>query len=560
MKARYLNPTLTEPRSRLNLRLHLHRSCVLAGVLCMQVLVTGQAATSDLNETALDHQSPQSTDHIDADIPPPSRPDQDDPQGGMLVNLSTHGLVAGPDHPMIAGLIIHGAPITVAIRALGPSLGEHVRSPLALNPALELYRGGTRLETNEDWQEAENAEDIEAQSFAPTHASESVIFTRLEPGEYTTLVRNRHFDNEGLALVEVFHAGGEGRLINLSTRGMVVSENEDFSLITGFMIRGGPMTVASRTLGPSLIDRGVIMHIEDPWLELMQGQENIGLNDNWRDSETVTPIIARSLDPARDAEPALLSRLEEGAYTLVSRGIAARDQGNALVELFATGSLSQESPKPPIVSDWHRHEFGPDVSELSDDEILFWIEVLIENPNAEFIEFETTPLIDIFNQDGQLIAEKQLIGPKEMAPETTTCAQFRYSRALEEPSQMRADRFEIRWPEVRLSSNTNPMRSFQDFVSIRDEILPSNDETELSPIAHQQHQLVIELDGAEQLERLHIETHYFEPGESPHFVGCGRTSGFRGRPLGGEIRFKSIQPLATDLERRYQLLATPMRR
>jgi len=109
---------------------------------------------------------------------------------------------------MIAGLIIQGdGPQTVVITATGPSLTAFgVRDPLA-NPMLQLVRSSdsTVIATNDDWQGAPNAAQIQASGFAPTNALESAIMVTLDPGAYTAIVSGAD-GGIGTSVVGVFKA------------------------------------------------------------------------------------------------------------------------------------------------------------------------------------------------------------------------------------------------------------------------------------------------------------------------------------------------------------------
>jgi hypothetical protein len=121
-----------------------------------------------------------------------------------LVNVSARALVQTGDNVMIAGFIIQGdTPLTVVIRARGPSLAQFgVPGPLA-NPQLTLYSGQTPIASNDDWQQAANAPQITTSGFAPSHSAESAILVTLQPGAYTAIVNGANATT-GVAIVEVF--------------------------------------------------------------------------------------------------------------------------------------------------------------------------------------------------------------------------------------------------------------------------------------------------------------------------------------------------------------------
>ena len=108
-----------------------------------------------------------------------------------LINISTRARVLTGDDVMIGGFIIQGSsPQTVAIVATGPSLAAFgIASPLA-NPTLTLVRqsDGAVIAINDNWRDAANYLQIQAEGFAPSNNLESAILVTLAPGAYTGIV------------------------------------------------------------------------------------------------------------------------------------------------------------------------------------------------------------------------------------------------------------------------------------------------------------------------------------------------------------------------------------
>jgi len=108
-----------------------------------------------------------------------------------LVNLSTRARVQTGEDVMIGGLVIQGStPRTVAIVATGPSLAAHGVTGVLANPTLSLVRSSDQavIASNDDWQSAPNAAQLQASGFAPPDARESAILATLPPGAYTAIV------------------------------------------------------------------------------------------------------------------------------------------------------------------------------------------------------------------------------------------------------------------------------------------------------------------------------------------------------------------------------------
>ncbi len=123
----------------------------------------------------------------------------------------------------------------------------------------------------------------------------------------------------------------ENHLINVSTRGFVSTGQGQ--LIGGFIVSGGPKLVLIRALGPTLAGFGVSPTLADPQLKLVQGQTVLAQNDNWQSNADAAETSVSGLAPRNSNEPAVLVRLEPGAYTPVITG-ANNATGIALVEVY----------------------------------------------------------------------------------------------------------------------------------------------------------------------------------------------------------------------------------
>jgi hypothetical protein len=124
-----------------------------------------------------------------------------------LGNLSVRADVQTDDNILIDGIILRGGnPKRMLFRALGPSVksnGNPVPGTLQ-DPILELRNAnGVQLQSNDDWQQAPNASDIQASGLAPSDPKESAILMSLPAGNYTSLVRgvNR---TTGIVLSEAY--------------------------------------------------------------------------------------------------------------------------------------------------------------------------------------------------------------------------------------------------------------------------------------------------------------------------------------------------------------------
>ena len=89
----------------------------------------------------------------------------------------------------------------------------------------------------------------------------------------------------------------------------------------------------ARAIGPSL-KSSMPDALDDTTLELVDGNGNVTLNDNWRESPRAAEIQAAGLAPSNDAESALMvPDLAPGMYTAIVRG-KNDTQGTGVVEIY----------------------------------------------------------------------------------------------------------------------------------------------------------------------------------------------------------------------------------
>lgn len=131
--------------------------------------------------------------------------DLDRTVNSRLANISTRGLVQTGGNVMIGGFIVVGnTPRRMIVRAIGPSLTT-VSNRLA-NPTLELRDANAALlESNDDWMDAPNRQEIIDSTLAPSDDLESAILMTLPANNsaYTAIVSGVN-TTTGVALVEVY--------------------------------------------------------------------------------------------------------------------------------------------------------------------------------------------------------------------------------------------------------------------------------------------------------------------------------------------------------------------
>ena len=257
------------------------------------------------------------------------------PPKARLANISTRGQVLTGNDVMIGGFVVGGPSAkTVVVRALGPSLGGNVANPLA-NPTLTLVRvDGTVIATNDDWSNDANASQLSRAGFSPSDPREAALYVTLPPGAYGALVSGVN-GATGVGLVEVYEVDHpEVPLINISTRGKVLTGDE--ILIGGFVVMGeGFQTVVVRGLGPSLANSGVAGALPNPTLQLVRLSDGatVAVNDDWQGSPDAQRISAAGLAPSNPLESAIYVTLPPGAYGALLSGVNGAT-GTGLVEVY----------------------------------------------------------------------------------------------------------------------------------------------------------------------------------------------------------------------------------
>lgn len=261
----------------------------------------------------------------------------------QLLNLSTRKQVGPGDDVLIGGFIVVGSQDKqVIVRGLGPSL--LVAGPLQ-DPTLEIHRADAALlAANNDWRETQEPE-IKATGIPPSNDLESAIVINLtakpatEGGAGYTAILTGSGGGTGIGLLEIFDlaTGVDSTLANISTRGFVGTADD---LLIGGFIPGPPdraaLKVLVRALGPSLANQGVSGTLQDPLLELHDGNGNVlAINDNWKEASNASDILA-TLPPRADRESAIMITLapSNSGYTAVVRGVND-STGVALVEVYA---------------------------------------------------------------------------------------------------------------------------------------------------------------------------------------------------------------------------------
>jgi glucose/arabinose dehydrogenase len=254
-----------------------------------------------------------------------------------LVNLATRLRVQTGDNVLIGGFILTGsAPKKVILRAIGPSLTVN-NQPLEgrlTDPTLTLFDSTAPVDTNDDWMNSPQKQEIIDSTVPPTDPKESAIVATLQPGNYTAIMSGVN-GAIGIGVVELYDLDqpAPANPSNISTRGLV--QTGDNVMIGGFIVGGSQnRSVLARALGPSLTALGVPGALQDPVIELHNSSgTTLASNDNWK-SDQEAQITAIGLAPSDIREAAILSTpLAPGNYTAIVRG-SGDTTGVALVEIY----------------------------------------------------------------------------------------------------------------------------------------------------------------------------------------------------------------------------------
>jgi len=253
----------------------------------------------------------------------------------VFANISTRLPVETGENVLIAGFIVNtpfqGPTTNVIVRGLGPSLQAAGLTGTLGDPVLEVYNSSGLVVTNNNWRDSQQQE-IQATGIPPASDLEAAVVRRLDPASYTAILRGNN-GGTGLGLVELYDLEKGGAIVaNISTRGFVRTGQN--VMIGGFILVGlDPAKILVRAIGPSLSAAGVQQPLQNPYLELYDGQgTKIAQNDNWQATQE-NVIAATGVAPSNPAESAILITLPAGSYTAVVSGVAG-GTGVALVEAY----------------------------------------------------------------------------------------------------------------------------------------------------------------------------------------------------------------------------------
>ncbi|MEO6244072.1 MAG: PQQ-binding-like beta-propeller repeat protein, partial [Opitutaceae bacterium] len=128
--------------------------------------------------------------------------------GARLINVSARAQVGTGGGILIAGFSISGnVPKKILIRAIGPALAAFGVTATLTNPRVDVYRGSTLLQSNDDWNGTVALTNafIQVGAFTIANATsrDAALLVTLDPGTYTAQVSGVG-NTTGVGLVEIY--------------------------------------------------------------------------------------------------------------------------------------------------------------------------------------------------------------------------------------------------------------------------------------------------------------------------------------------------------------------
>ena len=129
-----------------------------------------------------------------------------------FTNASARALVTGDGGILIAGFVINGnLPKTILVRAIGPALTGFGVAGVLADPRLDLYRGTTLVQSNDNWGATTGGTGSLANAFSAVGAfaltsatsRDAALLVTLAPGPYTAQVSGVG-TTTGVALIEIY--------------------------------------------------------------------------------------------------------------------------------------------------------------------------------------------------------------------------------------------------------------------------------------------------------------------------------------------------------------------
>jgi sugar lactone lactonase YvrE len=263
-------------------------------------------------------------------------------QWSRFSNLSVRAAVGIGDSTLIVGFVLADGAKQILARGVGPGLAPfHVPNP-APDPFLQVLRGSTVINSNDNWSAHGNdvlvspvASRLEAFEL-PVDSRDAALVATFAPNLYTMNI-GEVTEASGTVLAELYDTNvqGAGRLVNVSARAHVDAANP---LIAGLVIAGNvKKRVLIRAAGPALTGFGVSNTLPDPQFSVYQNGAAIFHNDDWAGTTEVSQASASVqafpfASTSKDAAAVL--DLDPGLYSVVISASTGTVTGNAMVEVY----------------------------------------------------------------------------------------------------------------------------------------------------------------------------------------------------------------------------------
>jgi len=258
-----------------------------------------------------------------------------------LVNLSTLAQ-AGGSTPLTSGFVISGGPMTVLIRAVGPTLTSFNVTGVLPHPILNVYAqasGSTVIASNNVWGGTSALTTTFAQvgAFAlPPSSLDAALTITLPAGIYSATATSATTAT-GLCLIEIYAVAGTGTLSNVSTLLPIGASAPSF----GFVVSpgNGARELLIRVDGPSLASYGITAFLSSPNLSVVNTttKQSVATNAGWGGTTALTlAFTAAGAFPfisATSADCAVVANFPPGSYGVVATGEGG-STGTALVEIY----------------------------------------------------------------------------------------------------------------------------------------------------------------------------------------------------------------------------------
>jgi hypothetical protein len=257
-------------------------------------------------------------------------------EGGSVARITNLSVLTTIDAPpadnftlgYVVGNPSASNPLSLIIRAAGPSLGALNYPGTMADPKFELFAGSTSTGSNDNWggtAALKNAfASVGAFAYAGDGSKDAASLASITTSNNSVKVSAAD-GGTGAVIAEVYDATPTGNFSASSPRLVNVSVLKPIgaSLTVGFVIGGtGSKNLLIRASGPALTAFGFTSAsvIADPKLTLYSGQTIIATNDTWGGGSVLSAAFSAAgafQFAANSLDAAVTATLSPGAYTVV---------------------------------------------------------------------------------------------------------------------------------------------------------------------------------------------------------------------------------------------------